>query len=278
MTFRTYHEVPGPDRSDLLGQVTAQRARVAERLAAVKSVVTVVSGKGGVGKSFTTASLAVAAARRGLGVGVLDADLRSPTVARMLGAAGPLAVNASSVTPATGAAGVRVMSADFLLDDGRPLAWREPPAEGFVWRGAMEVGALRTFLGDVDWEALDLLLVDLPPGADGMSDIATLVPALAGAIAVTIPSDESRRSVARTMRALVDGGKILLGVIENMAGYACGTCGHVGPLFAGSAGADLAAEFGVPLLGRIPFDPSASPGDPGQAWAPVVDTLIERLR
>jgi ATP-binding protein involved in chromosome partitioning len=278
MTFRTYHEVPGPDRSDLLGQVTAQRARVAERLAAVKSVVTVVSGKGGVGKSFTTASLAVAAARRGLGVGVLDADLRSPTVARMLGAAGPLAVNASSVTPATGAAGVRVMSADFLLDDGRPLAWREPPAEGFVWRGAMEVGALRTFLGDVDWGVLDLLLVDLPPGADGMSDIATLVPALAGAVAVTIPSDESRRSVARTMRALVDGGQTVLGVIENMEGYACGACGHVGPLFSGSAGADLAKEFGVPLLGWIPFNPMATPVEPGPDWVPVVDAMIERLR
>ena len=278
MTFRTYHEVPGSDRSDLLGQVTAQRARVAERLAAVKSVVTVVSGKGGVGKSFTTASLAVAAARRGLGVGVLDADLRSPTVARMLGAAGPLVVGESSVTPAAGAAGVRVMSADFLLDDGKPLAWREPPAEGFVWRGAMEVGALRTFLGDVDWGALDLLLVDLPPGADGMSDIATLVPALAGAIAVTIPSDESRRSVARTMRALVDGRQTVLGVVENMAGCACGACGQVGPLFAGSAGDDLSAEFGVPLLGRIPFDPSATPADPGQAWAPVVDALSERLR
>jgi ATP-binding protein involved in chromosome partitioning len=278
MSFRTYFSVPGPDRSDLLGQVTAQRARVAERLAAVKSVVTVVSGKGGVGKSFTAASLAVAAARRGLGVGVVDADLRSPTVARMLGAVGPLVVKETSVTPAGGAAGVRVMSADFLLDDGKPLAWREPPAEGFVWRGAMEVGALRTFLGDVDWGVLDLLLVDLPPGADGMSDIASLVPALAGAIAVTIPSDESRRSVARTMRALVDGRQTVLGVVENMAGYACGACGQVGPLFAGSAGDDLSAEFGVPLLGRIPFDPSATPADPGQAWAPVVDALSERLR
>ena len=278
MTFRTYFAVPDKDRSDLMGQVTAQRARVAERLATVRSVVMVVSGKGGVGKSFTTASLAVAAARRGLAVGVVDADLRSPTVARMLGAAGPLAVGESGVTPAAGAAGVRVMSADFLLDDGKPLVWREPPAEGFVWRGAMEVGALRAFLGDVAWGAEDLLLVDLPPGADGMSDIATLAPALAGAVAVTIPSEESRRSVARTMRALVDGGQTVLGVIENMAGYACGACRRVGPLFPGSAGTDLAAEFRVDLLGRIPFDPSATPAEPGPAWGTMVDMLIERLR
>jgi ATP-binding protein involved in chromosome partitioning len=251
---------------------------VADRLAAVRSVVTVVSGKGGVGKSFTTASLAVAAARRGLTVGVVDADLRSPTVARMLGAAGPLVVHETGVTPAAGAAGVRVMSAEFLLGDGKPLVWREPAAEGFVWRGAMELGALRTFLSDVHWGALDLLLVDLPPGADGMSDIATLVPALAGAVAVTIPSVESRRSVARTLRALVDGGQTVLGVIENMAGYACGACESVGPLFSGAAGADLATEFDVRLLGRIPFDPAASPAEPGPAWGAIGDGLIERLK
>jgi len=278
MTFRTYFDVAGKDRSDLLGQVMAQRARVADRLASVRAVVTVVSGKGGVGKSFATAAVAVTAARRGLAEGVVDADLRSPTVARMLGTAGPLIVNETGVAPARGAAGVRVMSADFLLDDGRPLAWREPAAEGFVWRGAMEVGALRTFLGDVEWGALDLLLVDLPPGADGVSDVATLVPALGGAVAVTIPSDESRRSVARTLHALVDAGQSLLGVVENMAGYACVECDHVGPLFEGSAGTELATEFGVPLLARIPFDPSATPAEPGAAWVPVVDALIERLR
>jgi len=230
-----------------------------------------------VGKSFTTASLAVAAARRGLAVGVVDADLRSPTVARMLGAVGPLSVAEAGVTPAAGTAGVRVMSADFLLDDGKPLAWREPPAEGFVWRGALETGALRAFLGDVTWGALDLLLVDLPPGSDGVRDVATLVPTVAGAVAVTIPSDESRRSVSRTLRALVDGGQTLLGVIENMAGYACPGCGDVGPLFPGSAGADLAAEFGVELLGRIPFDPSAAAAEPGPAWTPILDAVIARL-
>jgi ATP-binding protein involved in chromosome partitioning len=142
----------------------------------------------------------------------------------------------------------------------------------------MEVGVLRTFLSDVEWGAPDLLLVDLPPGADGMSDIAALVPALAGAVAVTIPSDESRRSVARTMRALVDGGQAILGVIENMAGYACGACDHVGPLFPGTAGTDLATEFGVDVLGRIPFDPATNPAEPGPAWGTIVDALVERLR
>lgn len=277
MTFRTYRDLQDRDRSDLLGQVTAQRARVADRLAAVRSVVTVVSGKGGVGKSFTSASLAVAAARRGWTVGVVDADLRSPTVARMLGAAGPLAVLDGGVMPAVAGSGLRVMSADFLLEDGSPLAWREPAGEGFVWRGALEMGALRGFLGDVVWGALDLLLVDLPPGADGMSDVATLVPGLTGAIAVTIPSAESRRSVTRTLRAVLAGGQTVLGVIENMAGYRCAACDTVGPLYAGDAGDALAAEFGLDLLGRIPFDPAADPADPGPEWASVLDAVIGRL-
>jgi ATP-binding protein involved in chromosome partitioning len=244
----------------------------------VRIVCAVVSGKGGVGKSFATAALAVAAARRGLSVGVLDADLRSPTVARMLGAAGPLVVRGDAVAPATGAAGVRVMSADFLLEDGQPLAWRARAGGASLGRTALELGALRAFLGDVEWGALDLLLVDLPPGADGASDVGMLVPAMTGALAVTLPSEESGRSVARAMRALAEHGRTLLGVVENMSGYACRTCEHVGPLFHGTAGANLAAAFGVPLLARIPFDPSAKPAEPGPEWAPVVDALLREPR
>jgi ATP-binding protein involved in chromosome partitioning len=97
-------------------------------------------------------------------------------------------------------------------------------------------------------------------------------------VVITIPSDESRRSVARTMGALVDDGRPPVGVIENMAGYACRECHRVGPLFAGSAGAELAGAFGVPLLGRIPFDPASTPADPGPAWAPILDALIGRAR
>ena len=278
MTTRSYFDLADGDRSRVLEQVRAQRARVAERLASVRAVVTVASGKGGVGKSFATASLAVAAARRGLAIGVVDADLRSPTVARMLSAEGRLAVVGDRVTPRVGAGGVRVMSADFLLEKGRPLAWREPAGERFVWRGALEVGALRAFLGDVDWGALDLLLVDLPPGADGVSDVATLVPSVAGAVAVTIPSEESRRSVARTMRALTESGQKVLGLVENMAGYVCGDCRRARSLFAGAAGAALAQEFAVPLLAQIPFDPAALPADPGPPWTAAVERLLERLQ
>jgi ATP-binding protein involved in chromosome partitioning len=275
MTFRTYRDVVGADGSDVAGQVAGQRARVDRRLAAVRRVVAVLSGKGGVGKSYVTAALARLAAQRWPGrVGVLDADLRSPTVAAMLGATGPLRVTPSGVVPATARHGVRAISTDLLLADGRPLAWREPAGDAFAWRGALEAGVLREFLGDVAWGDLEVLLVDLPPGADGVVDLAALAPGLA-ALAVTIPSEEARRSVARALRAATDAGIRLMGVIENMAGYRCGDCAREGPLFPGDAGAALAAEFRVPLLASLPFVPAAEAADAfdANAAARVMDAL-----
>lgn len=259
VSFRGYFALSGTDRSALGAQVEAQRARVRARLADVRAVVAVLSGKGGVGKSYVSAGLAVGAAREGRAVGVLDADLRSPTVARLLEAHGPLHVTDDGVHPAIGTAGTRVVSSDHLLAEGQPLTWREPEAERFVWRSTLETGALREFLSDVVWGPLDLLVIDLPPGADGVTDVAALVPDLYGAVAVTIPSDESRRSVERTLRAASNAGIRVLGIVENMAGYHCPECRMVRPLFAGDAGAQLARAFGAPLLGSIPFSPTPSP-------------------
>lgn len=254
MSFRTYTEVGGSDRSQLLEQVISQRQRVTDRLRAVRRIVAVMSGKGGVGKSAVAATLAVIAANRGA-VGLLDADLKGPTTARMLGAHPPLVVMEDGVLPATGHAGVKVFSTDLLLGEGRPLAWNEPATEKFIWRGVLETGALREFLSDVVWGELDLLLVDLPPGSERVCDLAELVPNLAGAIVVTIPSDESRHSVERAMQAAKDAGVRMIGIVENMSGYACPGCENTQPLFEGDAGALLAAEFGVPLLCSIPFIP-----------------------
>ncbi|MFQ5530532.1 MAG: P-loop NTPase, partial [Gemmatimonadota bacterium] len=163
LKHRTYADLPGTDTSHVVDQVTEQQARLARRLAGVKACVAVMSGKGGVGKSLTTAAIAAACAARGLAVGLLDADLVGPSAARMSGV-GPagLEVDESGVDPATSPAGVRVMSMDLLLEDDAPLAWREPASESFVWRGAQERSALREFLADVRWGELDLLLVDLP--------------------------------------------------------------------------------------------------------------------
>jgi ATP-binding protein involved in chromosome partitioning len=288
VSFRTYHQVEGADRSGLLEQVLAQRERVALRLARVERVIVVMSGKGGVGKSWVTAALALACARRARagragdaagdaspgGIGVVDADLNGPTVARLLGAAGgPLVARDDGVEPATGRDGVRVISTDLLLDEGRTLRWATEAGEAHTWRGVAEAGVLREFLSDVRWGALRALLVDMPPDAGRLADLPTLVPRGAVAVAVTIPTEESRRSVARALDAARGAGLPVAGVIENMSGAACPRCGATTPLFPGDAGARLAAEHGVPLLARLPF--TAGGVDATAALlAPVADALL----
>jgi len=257
VNFRTYNEVHGEDRSRLLEQVVAQRTRVVDRMRGVERIIAVVSGKGGVGKSYVTAALARTLARERR-IGVIDGDLQGPTAARLLGASGPLHVGANGVEPAMTADGIRVMSTDLLLAEGAPFRARTDGGERFTRRGIVEAGVLREFFSDVAWGTLDLLLADLAPGAHALEDLAELVPGLTGVLVVTIPSDESRRAVARNVRRAGECGVRVLGVVENMSGYACGGCGETGPLFDGSAGADLAAEFAVPLLARLPFVASST--------------------
>jgi ATP-binding protein involved in chromosome partitioning len=245
--MRTYHELRDPDRSDLAGQISAQRKRVAERLAGVGRVMAVMSGKGGVGKSYVTAHLARAFARSGRAVGVLDADLNGPTIPPLLGidhSARP--THRDGIEPAVGADGVTCISMAMLLEDGAPLAFKGPSAESFVWRGAMEASALRELLGDVVWGALDALLLDLPPGMQRYVELCDILGAPPAVLTVTIPTPESRDAVRRAMRAAVDRGSQLLGIIENMTGQG----------FEGSAGDDLAREFAVPVLARIPWHPA----------------------
>src|SRR5438094_2451304 len=246
LNIRTYHDLTEPDRSGLPDQIGAQRRRVAERLATVGRVVAVMSGKGGVGKSFVTAHLARALARAGRAVGVLDADLNGPTAARLLEApAARLAVREDGVLPALGVEGVKFISMDQLLEDGRPLAFRGPEQESFVWRGAMEAAALREFLGDVVWGTLDLLLIDLPPGMQRFAGLADLLGAAPAVLTVTIPTPESRDAVRRAMHAARAGGSELVGILENM----------VGREIVGRAGGELVTEFGSPLLARLRLHP-----------------------
>jgi ATP-binding protein involved in chromosome partitioning len=240
-----------------LAQVVAQRQRVAERLSTVGHVVAVMSGKGGVGKSYVTAHVARALACRRRSAGVLDADLNGPTIARLLGAAGALAVTEAGVRPLIGEDGVRCVSMAHLVQDGQPLAFRGPDAESFIWRGTLEAGALRELLGDVDWGTLDILLLDLPPGMQRFLELCDLLPAPPAVLTVTIPTPESADAVRRAMRAAAARNATLLGVVENMSG----------PPFTGQAGSELAAEFSVPLLARIPWHPTPD------TWSALAEQL-----
>ena len=264
---KRYKDIAGDGGSNIAGQVTEQHARMRARLAEVRAVVAVVSGKGGVGKSSLTANLAACWALEGRRVGVLDADLNGPTMATMLGVRGRrLVLGAEGVAPPEGALGVRVMSMDLLLPaDDAPLVWEAPTqAESHTWRGAMEANALREFLTDTAWGALDVLLLDLPPGTDRLITVASLLPVLSGTIVVTIPSDVARLVVRKSITVAAQANAPVLGLVENMTG-----------LFPGPSGADLAREAGIPFLGSVPFDPalaaSADRGEPLVATAPGCD-------
>ena len=268
--MKRYRDLAGDGGSDIAGQVSAQHARLRARLGAVRWTVAVVSGKGGVGKSSVTANLAQALAARGLAVGALDADLNGPSLAKMLGARGQtLAVTPAGVEPARSADGIRVMSMDLLLPaDETPVVWHAPTqAEAHTWRGSMEGTVLREFLTDTAWGALDVLLLDLPPGADRLPTVTGLVPDLSGAVVVTIPSEVSHLVVKKSITLARAAGARLLGLVENMAGYVCGACGAVGPLFEGPGGARTAAELALPFLGGVPFDPRlAAAADRGRPF------------
>jgi ATP-binding protein involved in chromosome partitioning len=247
------------DKSNVLDQVLAQRERVTARLARIRRVVAVMSGKGGVGKSALTANLAAALALQGRSVGVLDADIHGASAAAMLGARGqPVIIGPEGARPAIGVADVRVMSMDlFLSGDDAPVDWRHPgglAADTFVWRGTLEANALREFLADTDWDELNYLLIDMPPGADRFETLMRFVPDLSGALVVTIPSQVSHLIVRRAIASARKAGARLLGLIENMAGLVEGEVER--ELFPDGRGETFAREVGVPYLGRVPFDPN----------------------
>ncbi|TVR55374.1 MAG: ATP-binding protein [Gemmatimonadales bacterium] len=258
--FRTYHDVDKSTGSQLLEQVLDQRSRLAERLAGIGQVVAVASGKGGVGKSAVTANLAVTLSAMGRRVGVVDADLNGPSLARMLGVPrGVLVDRADGVVPPKGAAGVPVISMELLQEaEDAPLRWQDPGGDTFIWQSTMETNVLREFLADVAWGELDYLLVDIPPGTDKIGRFLELVPALPVALLVTTPSELSRAVVARSLRMVREAGIPSVALVANMSGYRCPGCGERHPIFPGDGARRLSEEGSVPIWGEIPFDPRIS--------------------
>lgn len=264
--IRTYAELGGDDRSDLPGQMAHHRARVKQRMERVGAVVGVMSGKGGVGKSFVATGLAAALAAEGWRVGVVDADLEAPSAARTLGAESTgLRATEKGVEPASTASGVRLVSTALLVEEDAPVRWSGPVEEAHVWRGLQERQVLREFLSDVAWGDLDLLVVDLPPGLARLEQLLGLVPGLSGLLAVTVPSGVAGSAVERALAVATEREAPILGIVENMAGYVCPSCGETGGLFEGTAARDLADRFSLDVLGRVPFDPrSAALADAGE--------------
>ncbi len=244
------------DDAKVVQQITEQMKQVQARMASIKHKIVVMSGKGGVGKSMTTVNLALALARLGCRVGLLDVDLNGPCVPRMLGLHGQsLTITPEGAVPPVGPLGVKVASMDFFLGDASPVRWKGPMDLSPVWLGVMEMNVIREFLADVVWGELDYLLTDLPPGAaaDKPPVIAGFIPDLAGAIVVTTPSEVASDVVQKSVTYARDMGIRVLGMVENMSRYRCPSCGAEHELFEGNTEA-MCEALDVPLLGRIPFD------------------------
>lgn len=255
--MKTYKELPNDAGSNIIGQVTAQANRISKRLATVNHTVAIMSGKGGVGKSAVTVNLATALTLSGFAVGVVDADINGPTIAKMMGVRNTsLEYTESGVTPVITSLGTKVISMDLLLsEDDAPVLWNaHTQKDAFTWRSTMEVGALREFIGDTEWGELDFLLLDLPPGSDRLPNVVELIPNLGGVVVVTIPSDVSQLIVKKSVTIARDILKVpIIGVVENMAFYECQHCGEQEPLF--SAFETSGQEK---ILGKVPFDPKLS--------------------
>jgi ATP-binding protein involved in chromosome partitioning len=262
-----------------LESIAVVRARIADRLADTARTIAVMSGKGGVGKSFVAVHLALALARRGARVGLLDADLNSPSVAKMLGLRGqPLRATASGLRPVPGPLGVAVQSMDFFLQGTQPLDWDGPAGEGSGVRSALEEAALGDLLGNTEWGPLDVLLVDLAPGPDRLPALAHLVPALDAAIAVTIPTEVSLLAVERSVRRAYDAQVPMLGVVENLATAICTHCGEEGPLFHEASTDRMAKQLDLAVLARVPFDAHAAAAiDAGAPLSSTPEGVFDRL-
>ncbi len=208
----------------------------------IRSIIAVASGKGGVGKSTTAVNLALSLARDGAAVGILDADIYGPSIPRMLGVSGQPDTDGQRIVPKR-AHGLQVMSIGFLIDEETPM----------IWRGPMVTSALQQLLGETNWEGLDYLVVDLPPGTgDIQLTLAQKVP-VAGAVIVTTPQDIALLDARKALQMFRKVEVPVLGVVENMSTHVCSQCGHEEPVFGSGGGAAMATDYGIPLLGQLPL-------------------------
>ncbi len=212
----------------------------------VKNIVAVASGKGGVGKSTTTVNLALALAKEGARVAVLDADIYGPSMPRMLGISGkPESEDGQSLEPLVNY-DIQTMSIGFLIDDDTPM----------IWRGPMVTQALEQLFKDTRWKDVDYLVVDLPPGTgDVQLTLAQKIP-VSGAVVVTTPQDIALLDARKGLKMFEKVNVPVLGVVENMSTHICSNCGHEERIFGEGGGQRMSEEENVALLGALPLDMS----------------------
>lgn len=240
----------------------------------------VLSGKGGVGKSTVAANLAMSLALTGHRVGLLDVDIHGPSIPKLMGLEGNRpSADAAGIQPLSVSPNLKVMSIGFLLESER---------DAVIWRGPMKYSVIQQFLRDVAWGELDYLIIDSPPGTgDEPLSVAQLVGQPASAIVVTTPQDVAVADVRRSITFCRQVHLQVLGIVENMNGFACPHCGKTSDLFKAGGGEALASEMSVPFLGRVPLDPqvvvSGDAGTPfisrftGSAAARAFDPMVRLI-
>jgi Mrp family chromosome partitioning ATPase len=213
----------------------------------IKKIYAVGSGKGGVGKSSVTSLLAVAAAREGMKVGILDADITGPSIPTFFGLNSFPFGNADGIEPPATRLGIRVISMNLLLDD---------PAKPVVWRGPLLGNAVTQFFTEVKWDELDVLFIDLPPGtADAVLTVMQTIP-LDGFLLVTSPQEIASLVVRKAAKMAGMLSIPLVGVVENMSAFVCPDCGKRVELFGKSHSPALMEDLGASFWGSLPLDPS----------------------
>lgn len=227
-------------------------------LPGVRHLVAIASGKGGVGKSTTSANLAVALARTGARVGLMDADVYGPSIPGMFGATERPAMTPEQRLLPLERQGVKLVSMGLLMDEKTPV----------IWRGPIATQMIRNFLGAVEWGELDYLLVDLPPGTGDVQLSLVQGAPLTGAVIVTTPQEVALGVAKRGLKIFEQTNVPILGVVENMSGFVCTHCGTRTAIFKEGGGRVAARELGLAFLGAVPLDPeTVLAGDSGE---PVV--------
>lgn len=229
------------------GRNAAQDEIIRERLGRIGHKILVLSGKGGVGKSTVAVNLAASLALAGHRTGLLDVDIHGPSIPTMLGIERARAEALDGVIIPIDAAGMKIISLGFFtnsIDDA------------VIWRGPLKAGLIRQFLGDVEWGELDYLVVDSPPGTgDEPLSVCQLMGSVDGAVVVTTPQRVAAVDVRKCISFCRRLGVRVLGVVENMSGFACPKCGEVTNVFMSGGGALMARDMDVPFLGSVPLDP-----------------------
>lgn len=247
---------------------------IARRMENIEHKILVLSGKGGVGKSMVSAQLAFALARKGYRVGLLDIDICGPTVPKMLGVRGQGTTKGpNGLLPVRVNDNLCAMSIGFVVEDD---------TEPIIWRGPRKLGLIQMFLRDIDWGVLDFLIVDTPPGtSDEHISIVQLLKAVAisGAVIVTSPQDVSVVEVGKEISFCKKMGVNVLGVVENFSSFACPLCHGITEIWpcTHGGGLQLAIDYDVPFLGRVPLDPQlARVGEKGVELAATGETATAK--